>query len=384
MEPTSLSASAIKTYMECSARYQAEYIDRVRISAGGGTAGDLGSLLHECLEWWVTEGRYSTTGSKPLADKCKELAPNYGVDALQVKVATKMLGAWHQRWEEDETPFEVLQAEVKETFLLKIRDAQGEHTVPVNYIWDRVDKLLADGSIRVIDYKSWMKFMTGDEIFWDIQVRIYALAAAIKYKSEQPPFIWVGLDQLRYGVPTVVRFSREDIRDVWAWLKGVYGRILADDGNAETVGPGCRYCVRSTECLSFAGAVKAGTVMTYQSPEDAARKVASINAVLPALQDTKAQLLAYLETHLEESGFLEQRFEGSGVTVKITPRRQRTVDHDAAVAAIGVDMAAKYSTLGVTAIDELLAGPELDAKQKAALSRAVTEGVTTSTNAVFK
>ena len=384
MEPKSLSATGLKVYIECSARFKTEYIDRVRMSSGGGSAGDLGSLIHECLEWWVT-GKFTTSTSKPLMDKCRELAPNYGVDVLQVKVACKMLDAWYQRWIEDEIKFDVLMAEVRETFPLTVRDANGdEHTVPVTYIWDRVDRLAEDGSIRVIDYKSWMKFMTGDEIYQDLQVRVYALAAAIKYKDDKPPFIWVGLDQLRYGVPTVVRFSRDDIRDIWAWLKGTYLKILADPGTQETVGPGCRYCVRSSECMSFAAAVKAGTVLTYTDPEDAARKVASINAILPALQETKAQLLAYLETHLEESGFLEQRFEGSGVVLKITPKRQRTVDHDAAVAAIGVEMAAKYSKLGVTAIDELLAGPELDGKQKEALSRAVTEGVTTSTNAVFK
>jgi hypothetical protein len=387
MEPKSLSATGLQVYMECPARFKAEYIQRVRFSSGGGTAGDMGSLIHEVLEWWVVTGRFNTTGFGPMEKKCKECAPNYGVDALQIKVAVKMLQAWYDRWGEQEAngpAFEVLQAEVKESFTLKAKDSAGVmNEVGVTYIWDRVDRLMEDGSIRVVDYKSWMKFMTGDEIFHYLQVRLYALAAAIKYKDQEPPYIWVQLDQLRYGLGTAVRFSRDDIRDIWAWLKATYISILEDPGDREVVGNGCRFCVRSSSCQSFANAVAAGTVLAYKDPEDAARKVAEINSVLGALQDTKGQLLAYLETHLEERGYLEERFE-SGVTLKITPKRSRSVDQAAAMDAIGAETAARFGKLGVTVIDELLEGNELTDEQKDRLRKAVTESVTTSVNAFFK
>lgn len=389
MEPKTLSASGLQTYMECPARFKAEYIDRIRISSGGGSAGDLGSLIHEVIEWWVTTGRFNTTGSKPIGDKCRELAPNYGVDVTQIKVAVKMLFAWYDRWNdmlENGLPFEVLQSEIKETFPLTARDAAGEvHTVDVTYIWDRVDKLTNDGSIRVVDYKSWMKCMTADEIFNYLQVRMYALAAAIKYKEDAPPWIWVQLDQLRYdGGQVAVRFSRDDIREIFNWLKATYVSVLADDGTREIVGNGCRFCVRSAGCVSFQKAVSAGTIMSFTDPEDAARRVAEINSVMGALGDTKAQLLNYLETYLEERGYLEERWEGSGITVKITPKRNRIVDHQAVVEAIGPEIASRYGKLGVTVIDDLLAGDELSDEQKAALNKAVTTGMTTSVNANFK
>lgn len=380
MEPETLSASGLKRYMECPAGYRAEYIDRVRISSGGGSAGDLGSLIHECLHWWVMEGCVNGMDAAPLLTKCKELAPDYGVDALQIKVASKMLVAWLERWEADEVEFDVLQAEIKESFLLKVED----HQIGVTYIWDRVDKLLEDGSIRVVDYKSWMKFLAADEIFHNLQCRIYALAAAIKYKDQAPPYIWVSLDQLRYGQPTAVRFTKDDIREIWAWLKATYAKIIADDGTTEIVGNGCRWCVRSESCVSFKNAVAAGTVMSYTSPEDAARRVAEINSVTGALNDTKAALLSYLETYLEERGYLEERFEDSGVTLKITPKRNRTVNQEDAVAAVGPDIAARYGKLGVTIIDELLDGELLTDEQKHSLRKAVSEGVSTSVNAVFK
>lgn len=388
MEPNSLSATGLQVFIECPARFKAEYIDRVRISSGGGTAGDMGSLIHAVLQWWVETGRFTTTGSKPLGDKVRELAPNYGVDALQVKVAVKMVFAWYDRWNEQEAdgpPFQVLQVEVKETFPLVVKDANGNvYEVPVTFIWDRADRLLQDGSIRVVDYKSWMQYMTADEIFHYLQVRVYALAAAIKYKADNPPYIWVALDQLRYGLPTAVRFDRDDIREIFRWLQGVYLEILASDGTREQVGNSCRWCVRAVSCQSFQRAVAAGTVLTYQTPEEAAQKVAEINAVVPGLLNAKDQLLAYLETYLEERGYLEEYFEGSGVTVKITPKRKRVVDHDAAVAAVGPELAARKSSLGVTVIDELIEGDELNEEQKAALTKAVTEGVTTSINAGFK
>lgn len=386
MEPKSLSATALQVFMECPARFNAEYINRVRIQGPGGTAGDLGSLIHAALEWWVREGRFTTTGSKPLGDKVKELAPTYGVDALQVKQAIKMVFAWYDRWQSYDGPaFEVLQVEVKETFPLSARDSQGNvHQVLVTYIWDRADRLLDDGSIRVIDYKSWMRYATADEIFHMLQVRIYALAAAIKYKDQAPPFIWVGLDQLRYGLPTVVRFSRDDIRDIFRWLQAKYIEILESDGTREQVGNSCRWCVRSTSCASFQRAVSAGTIMSYQSPEEAGQKVAEINSVLGALTDSKALLLNYLEEYLEERGYLEEYFENTGVTVKISPKRNRTVDRDAVIAAIGPDLAAQKGKLGVTVLDELLASDEINEEQKEMVRKAITEDVTTSINATFK
>jgi hypothetical protein len=371
--------------MECPARFKVEYVDKVRISSGGGSAGDLGSLLHACLEWWVTEGLVNGADTAPLIAKCKELAPNYGVDALQIKVASKMLVAWLDRWEADEVEFNVLQAEIKENFPLKVYDANNvEHIIGVTYIWDRVDRLREDGSIRVVDYKSWMKFLAADEVFHYLQCRVYALAAAIKYKDQAPPYIWVMLDQLRYGNPTAVRYTKDDIRDIWAWIKSTYLKILADDGSTEIVGNGCRWCVRSTSCQSFQHAIAAGTVMSYRDPEDAARKVAEINAVTGALNDTKAALLSYLETYLEERGYLEERFQDAGVTLKITPKRNRTVNQEEAVRAVGPEVAARYGKLGVTVIDELLDGDVLDEEQKSALRKAVSEGMSTSTNAVFK
>jgi hypothetical protein len=296
-----------------------------------------------------------------------------------------MLTAWLERWEADEVEFEVLQAEVKESFPLKFRDTKGNvHETQVTYIWDRVDRLTEDGSIRVVDYKSWMKFVSPDEAFHYLQVRVYALAAAIKYKDKNPPNIWVALDQLRYGQPVAVRFTKQDIREIWAWLKATYLTIVNDPGTAEHVGNGCRFCVRSSSCLSFQNAVAAGTIVSYRTPEDAARKVAEINSVMGALGDTKAALLSYLETYLEERGYLEERFQDAGVTLKITPKRNRTIDQETAMAAVGPEIAARYGKLGVTVIDELLASDELTDEQKAALRRSVSEGVTTSTNAVFK
>ena len=381
MEPTSLSATALQVYMDCPAKFKVQYIDKVRISSGGGTAGDMGSLIHAVLELWVMDGQI-----KPITwmvSKLKELAPNYGIDAAQVKIASKMIEAWRARWDEPQQKFGVLQAEVKETFPLKVQDANYiVHEVPVTFIWDRVDELLDDGSIRVVDYKSWMKYMTADEIFHYLQCRLYALAAAIKYKDLNPPYIWVQLDQLRYGLGTAVRFTRDDIREIWQWLRGIYLSILEDDGKREIVGEGCRWCPRSPTCVSFRNAVAAGTVMSYTTPEEAALAVAEINAVLGPLQDNKAALLAYLESYLQEQGHLEERFE-SNVSVKITPKRQRTVDHDAAVQAIGPEMAARYGKLGVTVIDELLEGNVLDDETKDRLRAAVTEGVTTSINARY-
>ena len=314
MDPASLSATAIKSFEECEAMFKAQYVDRVREASGA--AADLGTAVHDTCEKWVSNG--ADLDLKLLYDDFAQRAVQYGLDATMVKDGRKMLKDFFNRWEET-PPHIVLSCEVKENFTIKSLDDQ--HEVIVNYIWDRGDQH-EDGSIEVVDYKTWRKIVDAAEMLRLTQVRIYALSAAIKYKEQEPPAIWVTLDQMRTA-PVSVKFSKEDNRETWNYLRRVYQRIIDSDGTRETVGEGCRYCVRKAGCETLANAIGTGNIqMLRADPQRAATKLAELRAAKNATDALISELEDFMGELLEEHNVPELQYE-NGVVVKMTVRRSR-------------------------------------------------------------
>lgn len=232
-----------------------------------------------------------------------------------------MLKDFYERWLEN-PPHEVLSAEVKESFTIKSSDGRE---VQINYIWDRGDRH-QDGSIEVVDYKTWRRMADAEEMRQLLQVRIYALSAAIRYKSDNPPAIWVTLDQMRTG-PVSVKFSREDNKATWAYLRDVYDRILASDGTRETVGDGCRYCVRKADCQTLLRAVEAGNIQKLRlDPARAAHRLAELKAARNATDALVSELEEFMGELLEEHEVPELDY--GHVKVKMTIRKNRKAEYE--------------------------------------------------------
>jgi len=376
MEPKSLSASAIKTFQDCEAGYKASYIDRIRTPSGA--PAELGTAVHDTCEWAVQTGVMERDQLNKIHDKFAGECARYGLDDTMVKDGRKMLKDWYERWQ-DNPPHEVLSTEVKENFLIKSTD--GQHEVIVNYIWDRGDRM-ADGSIDVVDYKTWRQVMDAQDMRRNQQVRIYALSAAIRYKADNPPVIWVTLDQMRTG-PVSVKFSKEDNRATYNWLRSVFDQILESDGTQETINENCRYCVRRAECVTLDRAVQTGNIQALLAdPARAARKLAELKAVKNAMDYTISELEEFMEALLEENGVPELEYDG--VVVKMNVRKSRKPEAAQIARVVGGEIMQAYGKLGMKEIDELLTRDDLTEEQKRQVKQAITTTATGKATANFK
>jgi len=369
MEPRTLSASSIKCFEDCEAMYHAHYIDRVKERSGA--AADLGTSVHTACEEWVNAGAPADVDL--LLKQFDQDAIMHGLNQEMIKDGRKMLRDFYDRWQEF-PPHEVLTTEVKETFPLKV----GNKTVQVTYIWDRGDRM-PDGSIDVIDYKTWRKVLDAEDMRSTIQVRIYALSAAIKYKRDEPPAIWVTLDQMRTG-PVSVKFTREDNQATWRYLKDVYQRILASDGTKMTINENCRYCVRKADCPELARAIEVGNIVKLRNdPMRAATRLAELKAARNAVSDTIAQLEDFMSELLDEHEVPVINYE-TGVQVKLEVRKSRKIEHHGVNRVLNLDPLARLS---LPEIDEILAGDQITDEQKWELRKYVTTTANAKATAVF-
>jgi hypothetical protein len=381
MEPKTISASSIKAFEDCPAGYNAMYIEQAREASGA--AGDLGTALHEAIQGWTVDDLMpiepGENGEKLLLDRFESKAAALGLPSEMHEAGIKMLKKFYTRIAA-EPPYTILQAEVKETFPLKV----DGHKINVTFIWDRCDQW-EDGSIEVVDYKSWFQSMDAATMKRVLQVRIYALAAAIKFKHLNPPAIWVTLDQLRYDQPVSVKFTREDHRDTYEYLKDVARRIFASDGKLETVNVNCRYCIRRDSCVTLRKVLVASPehILANGDPEDVALRAAELDAAIKAAEASKQAFADWIESWLEEREIPEYTFENA-VTIKFSPTNRRKVDSERVSKVVGPEITAQYGHFSMEDIDGLLKGDEITAKQKDEIKALIRMTTTTRPVATFK
>lgn len=369
MKPATLSASAIKTFEDCEAMFRAHYVDKIRESSGAAAA--LGTDVHTAAEKWVQAG--CSDDVDVLLKQFERDAVMHGLDKTMVTDGRKMLRDFHKRWQEN-PPHQVLTTEVKNSFTIK---ANGQE-VRVNYIWDRGDEM-EDGSIEVVDYKTWRKVADAEDMRQMIQVRIYALSAAIEYKHKNPPWIWVTLDQMRTG-PVSVKFSREDNAATWGYLKDVWARIQASDGAKRTINENCQYCALKADCPALQQAIQAGNIARFRAnPELAATRLAELKAARSAVDMTISELEEIMDELLAEHA-VPIIIYPSGVNVKMTIRQNRKPEHPMINRVLGLDPSAKMT---LAELDELLAGDTITDETKAQVRKYITTTASGRATAFF-
>ena len=374
MQPTTLSASSVSCFELCEARYKATYIDRGREM--GGAAANLGTTVHEACEHGVVNWMVHTPGEssvpKPeftlanLQAHFRQCAQSNGLDAEQVKQGCSMLKVWFD-WHEENGWNEVLCAEIKETFELK-HPVHG--SVPFTFIWDRGDRL-PNGAIEVVDYKSFGQPMATDVMATKVQVRAYGLSAMMKYKGVyEIPHVWVTYWLLRFG-PISVRFDRADNLETYKYLQDVFDRIVKSTGDIETINTECKWCVRKASCETLKRHQDVGGILAYK-PEQQARLLIETRDRLSALRNLAEELESQLNDHLEENESIEEVFDG--VKVFLKPTKRRDIDGERAAKVIGPELAAKWGTIGVTVVDQMMKNePELTDDMKLQLKRLIKQ-----------
>lgn len=364
MIPKSLSASALQIATVCPARYKAEYIDKVR--GPSNPAAELGTVVHAALEEYVKSIYLEQTQPEPswtylLNLYCKYYEEMYGkktINTDQYKDGRNMLDSWYRRSDYIDEG-EVLSCEIKESFDLPT----SAGAIPVNYIWDRSDRL-SPGEYRIVDYKTIRVPLQPDLLRTKIQPRIYALAAQIKFQDADK--IWVEFDQIRHDRIGLV-FNREDNIATWKWLKLQAEKLIAlDDPPPAHVNEDCRYCSIRQGCKELLRVSMSGMVIPGLSIAQIAKRHADLTAASKALELNVKELDKVLIEHAEKNDVFN--WNEDDLTVKINARQTRSVDAERAAKVIGPELMKQYGKLNMSAVDALLKGTELTEAQKKELT----------------
>lgn len=374
MKIRTLSASSIATYEGCPARWAAEYNSEDRPQDLSAGFAELGTACHEALqefvEFMVVWGFDPIPPKSVLLDFYDTAYWKLFQDREKYDDGVEMLTKWHKR--QDWTDREVLMTEVKERFPLPIGAGLE---IPITYIFDRCDKVTVGDTIEieVIDYKSFRMPVSAADMKNKIQVRLYALAAAIKFKHLDPNRIWVTYDLLRHD-PVSVAFTRDDNRVTWEYLKAVARRILADEEAKEKLNPDCRWCIRRGTCDTLRIHRDAGGILSLLDVDDIGEAVDmrdEINAQQSALKALLGDVDKLLLDHLQHNDLYEIKTANTVLTVGA--KGSRSIDAERAATVIGAERVAKRGSLTMGAVDSLLKGDELTIEQKADLKRLITK-----------
>jgi hypothetical protein len=362
MNPATVSASSLIAWLECHAKWVAQYFNGAREPSGKAAA--LGTVCHEVMEHWVKLGHHQVDwpdiesmmkAARPLYDHAYHKLFSDGDRYME---GLKLVRDWLERT--DWSIRKVLHAEEKKRFSLQVRkNAMGEWEEQlVTYIFDRVDERTDepyDGDIEVVDYKSYARPVSPEELKQRPQSRIYALAAQLEYPNAKR--IWVTFDLLRFGQVSIV-FSKEENRETYRWLREVVLSIWeADEATAaaeEELGEGCRYCVRRSVCGALASNLDAGGLLGILGPDDIGAAMEMQAKLSGQLVGVTAQLKE-VDTYLDQfitAEQLDQPLSIGGYTLTPVAKATRRVDPGLAAEVVGPEMMAGIAKPGVTIVDE--------------------------------
>lgn len=345
----------METYEECPKRFQVESLNKTpRIQ---GSAAGLGTVCHACMETWVKDEHY-------LAGHVNEWAVMQGIydehywscfsDQSRYDEGVGLVKKWLKR--QDWTDREVLTVEVKQQYIFKT--SKGD--IPFNAIMDRKDRLTKSGDIEVIDYKTIALPLQPAELRQKIQARSYAMLAQIDHPEAKR--IWVTFDLLRYDQVGIV-FTIEENRATFSYIKNLIERILTDDDPQETLGNGCRWCVRRGICKTLNKHIEAGGPLGITEAPAAAKKLFELKAAESAIKAQIAELSKVLQDNMKDLEVTELELDGFTVKAKISSRR--SIDAGRVLAVVGAEIMAGYANMGVGDTETMLSSnPNLTPEQR--------------------
>jgi RecB family exonuclease len=373
MQVNSLSPTAIETYLDCPASFEYQYTG-FKVTHGTNKAANFGSLCHAVLENAVAQG-IPMNKSLTLPERIDRvnqilnaLYPAYLPTMAELPDALSVIEMWMTRLDKEWHNREVISVEQRRTFYIPSA-RQGD--VPINFIIDRLDRLIDQptGFYEVIDYKTIRRTLTPTDLRSKVQAVLYGLGVQMMYPDAKN--VWVTFDLLRYGTEVSTRFTIDDNRTAYKWLVSVVKQITEDDNPEERIGPGCRFCPRSHICATFQGHASAdGFVASTASVEAAVDAKFKMETVIAALSARLTEVDTFLLDAFEQNDVYE--LETAEVVAYMSKAGgRRTVDTDEATRILGPALVGQFGTIGVTAIDKMIANNLLDPQQKSMIMKAI-------------
>lgn len=360
MELRTISASGFKVYDKCPSRYEATYAKGVRDSSPPGIPALLGTAVHTALEEYVVDVYIDKSNSpdlQRLIDYFEVAHTNAGLTGSTFDDGVDMLTTWFNRT--DLTDVKVISTEIKSTIEVPTNDGPRKF----NYIWDRCDEY-TEGDlriIRVVDYKTYRVNRGIEDIYEDLQVRMYAVAAFIQFKDNLPDRVEVQMDLLRHGNVTV-DFTADECRQFYLDIVETANKILADDAPVEKINSECIFCVKKTTCTKLKQNAFVGGVAAIMEDQDA---LLEARALLKDQNKASGDALKEIDDALR--GLMDandlSEITGSQYKASASKVRRRKIDPAKLARVIGDNLFRKVAKVTLGELDKLEKAGELSEEQ---------------------
>lgn len=249
LQGKALSASMIKTFLECPRKFQKRYVEKIKMEQEALHL-PLGTAFHSAMEAANTVIYEKGPFEKFTPDQIEEFKDVYRRTA--VKLGLHDMTMLNDGLELVENSLDKLNPNkvilgVEREFNIMTPDG-----VPTMGYIDSIEQI-SETEVLINDYKTSRVALSTEEAREDIQLALYDFAASVMY----PQFstVWVQLDYIRQDrAPVRIKRTPVQRQNFLKFVKSVYDEMLAYEPDPETKGrinKHCGFCDYRNSCQQF-------------------------------------------------------------------------------------------------------------------------------------
>jgi len=248
-----LSASRIKTFLECKLKYKFMYQDRLPKVLN--PAFKMGNACHESLEFagniWMKKGKFTKTDINKILEKYKEVSVREGISDFAIHMKGEELVKSRLKGFD---LGKILGLEIKFGMGKGSLDITTDDGIPLIGAIDKFIEIDSDTGL-VVDYKTSAVVPTADDLKHDVQLSIYDLVAA-KIHPEYKRII-LSLDMLKYD-PVYTYRTEEERRYFSDYLTIIHKEMTSftEKDAKPTLNIFCPWCEYKEFCPEYEKALK--------------------------------------------------------------------------------------------------------------------------------
>ena len=345
-----LSASSIKTLMECPAKFVRQYIER--IPRGTNDALKFGRAIHEALEYIETvllkEDRpyEEELDLKPCIKVFYKSSVDEGLSNMALleegeSILTRYLSSRDPR---DKV------VSLEQRFQLTTN-----YGIPITGAIDKIVEVSEDTCV-VVDYKTSFYTATPSELESDIQLSMYDLAVRMLYPQYKNVILM--LDYVRKRPAVTQRDDAQRAR-FEHFLVEVRKRMDDLDPNKarEQINKFCTFCDYSNICTAYNKVFLRDSdfgetaVTSNFTPEDCVKSLETVKLNQKILKEKDRELRLWITNHMNKTG---QKVETSEKYVEIIQASRVSYDTSVVYNTIPIEDFLKMSVVNKTSLDRFL------------------------------
>lgn len=307
-----LSASRLKTYLQCSEKYFQTYENHVRSDA---VHLRFGTMIHKVFERWFQEDKDIREIFEEEWRQSDVVDLQYYKDGIEIV----------ENFQEDNDKNSIMAIGFEVPFAINIEDDIAVNLDDVDfgnidevrallkkleeddkpYIYGFIDRIdiMEDGSLKIRDYKTSRVAITKAEADVDEQLSMYALVA--KYLYPEFENVILELDYVRLQERVSSFRTDGELATFKDWLIHMYHQIKNDVSPLATINKYCGWCDARHGCVAYQELTNVedgeSEIEKLKEFEDLDTQLEKINAYIKVLYGRKGEIEEAFKSELKKT-----------------------------------------------------------------------------------